>query len=362
MKHQNYFIQLDGLRFFAVLMVMIAHWLQWQWGNPILTKIPFGHGVILFFVLSGFLITRILLTYKEKYEELAKNKWRLVLQFYKRRFLRIFPLYYGLIFFLFIIDYDNTRTIFPWLISYTSNIYQSIYHTYINSFNHFWSLAVEEQFYLFWPILLLFIPKKQTLYFISFTVLASLSYRIVLYTNEVHWMQISYSTIGAMQSLGLGALLAYISIFKKEWLLKLARTKYLIAILLFYVSQLFVHRYFNLEFLKSTTDEFFFSLLSCFIIIKATHNGFQKLPKKILENKTIRYLGQISYALYVFHLFIPKLYIYLFEIAETTTIKNKYIEFILFFIITVFFSHLSWKFFEGPINRMKKKVPYIKED
>ena len=58
----NYIIQLDGLRFFAVLSVMVGHWIAWRFDNPIFKGIPWAHGVYLFFVLSGFLITRILLT------------------------------------------------------------------------------------------------------------------------------------------------------------------------------------------------------------------------------------------------------------------------------------------------------------
>ena len=75
MNNNKHIIQLDGLRFFAVLMVMIGHWLQWKWQNPILLKIPFVHGVILFFVLSGFLITRILLTNRDLYNRGGENKF-----------------------------------------------------------------------------------------------------------------------------------------------------------------------------------------------------------------------------------------------------------------------------------------------
>ena len=73
MRTDKHIIQLDGLRFFAVLMVMVAHWMQWQWTNPFLTSFPFVHGVILFFVLSGYLITRILLTIK--YDLLTRNSF-----------------------------------------------------------------------------------------------------------------------------------------------------------------------------------------------------------------------------------------------------------------------------------------------
>src|SRR6185437_13919219 len=161
-KNQNnaYIIQLDGLRFFAILSVMIGHWLQWQINQPIIQGFPFGNGVILFFVLSGYLITDILLRNKIKSIEISIPKATLLKSFYVRRILRIFPLYFVTIFFLFFINYKNTREIFPWLVTFSSNIYQSIHNVYVDDFNHFWSLAVEEQFYLFWPWLIILIPTK----------------------------------------------------------------------------------------------------------------------------------------------------------------------------------------------------------
>src|SRR4051812_27146072 len=119
----NHIPQLDGLRFFAIAMVMVAHWLQWRLYNPFLVSFPFTHGVILFFVLSGFLITKILLNHKIETRE--KSHSFFLKNFYIRRFLRIFPIYYGLLFFLFAIDYENTRDLSPWLFSYSVNIYQS---------------------------------------------------------------------------------------------------------------------------------------------------------------------------------------------------------------------------------------------
>jgi peptidoglycan/LPS O-acetylase OafA/YrhL len=79
---KEYVVQLDGLRFFAVLMVMIAHWLQWQLTNPIFTNFPFNHGVTLFFVLSGYLISRILFTNNVKYIENNQSKSGLLKSFY----------------------------------------------------------------------------------------------------------------------------------------------------------------------------------------------------------------------------------------------------------------------------------------
>ena len=306
----RYIIQLDGLRFFAVLMVMIAHWMQWQWTNTILTKIPFVHGVTLFFVLSGFLITRILLENRDNYHKSNQNKFRLIKSFYIRRFIRIFPIYYFLIFGLFFLDYKNTREFFPWLITYTSNIYQSIHNVYIGDFNHFWSLAVEEQFYLFWPFVILFIKPKNTLITIISTIIIALIIRTYLYIYVGKWMATAYFTLSCMHALGLGALLAFIRLYKPKIEKKLSNPLWLYTTFILYFCSLFIHNHFNIAWYREIFDDFVFAILAAFTIHRASKNGFTGLTKIVLENKFVVYSGKISYGLYVFHLFIPALFYY----------------------------------------------------
>ena len=85
----KYKIQIDGLRFYAVVSVLIGHWIAWDAYNPIVKNTPWGHGVILFFVLSGFLITNILLNQKEAIENKQTTIAGALKTFYIRRFFRI---------------------------------------------------------------------------------------------------------------------------------------------------------------------------------------------------------------------------------------------------------------------------------
>ena len=93
----QYFKQLDSIRAIAVLLVIIHHWFPER--NPINTYTGFFNGVDIFFVLSGFLITRILLENRNEAERQAQSKSRVIKSFFVRRVLRIFPIYYLLIFF-----------------------------------------------------------------------------------------------------------------------------------------------------------------------------------------------------------------------------------------------------------------------
>lgn len=353
----EHIVQLDGLRFFAVTTVMIAHWLQWQWSNVYLTSIPFVHGVILFFVLSGFLITRILLENRDYYNEQKLDKSKLLKNFYIRRFLRIFPIYYLLIFTLFFFDYNNTRELFPWLVSYSSNIYQSIHNVYIGEFNHFWSLAVEEQFYLFWPLLVVFTKPKHTLRLIVITIALGLLSRVYLYLYVGNWMATSYFTLCCMSSLGIGALIAYLNIYKKNAALFIQKWSFIIGALLLYLLLLFVNYKYQLNWYKEIFDEFAFSILSALIILRASQNGFGSIFKWILENKFILYSGKISYGLYVYHLFIPALFFYIAP-RIGLAVTNKYTFFILLYLLTFLCAHISWKVIESPSNSLKKYFPY----
>ncbi|MBP9690417.1 MAG: acyltransferase [Bacteroidia bacterium] len=348
----NRIVQLDGLRFFAVVMVMFAHWMQWQWTNPILKVFPFTHGVTLFFVLSGFLITTILLKANQNIVTQKVSASKAIKQFYIRRSLRIMPMYYLLLVFLFFIDYKNIKEIFPWLVTYTSNIYQYINLTFIGDFNHFWSLAVEEQFYLFWPLMIVFLGRKHPLVLIASTIIISLLARVSIFVFTGNWLATSYATICCMSTFGVGALLAYIKMYKSNWLMGLSKPIWLYGYFVVYVVTFFLLH--NQQWYKETLDEILFAVLASLIILRASTNGFKGIFKWVLENPSIVYSGKISYGLYVYHLFIPTLYFWLTP-KFGFHIDNKYVYFLAYYLLTFLLAWVSWKMVESPIQTWRNK-------
>src|SRR5262249_40880734 len=148
-----YMPQLDGLRAVAVLAVVAHHTLP----GPLVDALnPGAAGVRLFFVLSGFLITGILLGCRESMAQ--QGAGQALASFYARRFLRIFPLYYFALAVVLLAGVQEARDGAAWHLAYLSNVY-GVRQGWLGSLAHFWSLAVEEQFYLVWPALVLSLPR-----------------------------------------------------------------------------------------------------------------------------------------------------------------------------------------------------------
>lgn len=360
-QDNSYIVQLDGLRFFAILSVMIGHWLQWQITKPIVQGFPFSNGVILFFVLSGYLITDILLRNKFKAIEISVPKSAILKSFYMRRVLRIFPLYFATIFFLLIIGFQNTREILPWLLTFSSNIYQSIKNVYVGDFNHFWSLAVEEQFYLIWPWVIILAPTKYSEKIIIGLIGLSILTKVYLFMYlPEKWMAGSYFTLSCMHALSIGALVAYWSIYRKNIIAFFSKLGWVIgSVLVYFALHYFVYLK-NIHWVLAILDDVLFALMSAFVINYAAQNKFTGIFKIVLENKFVVYSGKISYGLYVFHLFIPTFFWGYLSGKIGLEITSKYTAVVVFYFITFAIAHFSWKYMESPINNLKKNFPYLK--
>ena len=172
----KYIKGLDALRALAVAIVVIGHSRIHLFyadhgpvGNFFQVLLPSDmFGVDVFFVLSGFLITSILL----HADKGIHPKIIVLRNFVARRTLRIFPVYYLTLLILWIIHYPDIREHLLWFLTYTSNILCFKTHTW-NAFSHTWSLSVEEQFYLLWPWFILFVNKKYFNYLFAFFILSA---------------------------------------------------------------------------------------------------------------------------------------------------------------------------------------------
>jgi peptidoglycan/LPS O-acetylase OafA/YrhL len=155
--------ELDGLRALAVLLVLVQHFGP---RSPWMDAVgPGGLGVALFFVLSGFLLTRILLAHTPAKDE---PLWPTLRAFYARRFLRIWPLYFAVLSVTALFDVGPARRALPYNALYLSNVYFFLRRAWDGPISPLWSLAVEEQFYLVWPIVTLALARRSRASFTGF--------------------------------------------------------------------------------------------------------------------------------------------------------------------------------------------------
>jgi peptidoglycan/LPS O-acetylase OafA/YrhL len=352
--------QLDGLRAIAV----IAVWLQ-HWGFPplrasrYLVQIePGAMGVWLFFVLSGFLITGILLRSRAELEATCGSVADAAKIFYARRFIRILPAYY-LALLLGTLLFPEVRQLFWWHFTYNTNFWNAFHPGQFPPGLHFWSLAVEEQFYLIWPWMILLVPSRHLFRAIVAVVAFSLLFRFgCTFLPRGHRGTPAYALLpGCADKLALGALLA--CFWDEKTGARLARWKDLFCRAGLWLGLpgaigFIILRAYRPESRLSLVFLSFCAALFFVWVIGAAARGFSGPAGAFLEWQPIRYLGKISYGLYLYH-YLTREILRRCHVAEPHSWSAR---FALFSAITIFIASASWFAFESPVNRMKRFFKY----
>lgn len=352
----SYLPQLDGLRALAALGVLVQHF--FPQGNIFVSTVPLGDlGVRLFFVLSGFLITGILLNARTGIRSgritIATTAWH----FYIRRFLRLLPVFYVSLIFGLIVS-EELRQYVWWFIFYLQNIHYAILGDF--SFGpHLWTLAVEEQFYLLWPLLIFFIPDKLLFLTMVLTMVLGVGSRLVLIGLDFTHFQASMLTPSHLDTLGAGGVLAILYAQKN-----LVGGRYFRNLWMFFLTgftALFVVLTAKLAGFPSTVEFILGELGAGLVFMWVIGNaaiGFRGLLGWVLDMSFLQYLGKISYGLYVYHWFVPNIAL---TIAERTGVEvpaSEWVQFMLYSTISVCIAMVSWHVMEQPILALKKKFSY----
>ena len=395
MVKKEYFKGLDSLRFFAALAVFFTHvelikkftgygthWIDPEESitkftvfqsvmskeiDPLSPLVAYSSalGVVFFFVLSGFLITFLLLKEKEQNNSIAIKK------FYLRRALRIWPLYY-LIFILgfFVLPYldffavpgqDNffqqnfwgNLTLYAF---FMPNLAFSIYTTAVPNIGQSWSIGVEEQFYLLWPLL---IRKSKnilkSILWITGTIIA-LKGIILLSSTFVKLDALivlkKFLAMSKLECMALGGLGAYVLFNNKEKILRIVyrpisqiTSVVILPILIYFTPTAFediLHLFFSISFL---------------VIILNVANNEKSILK--FENRIFQYLGRISYGFYMFHVMCIVFTIHFLDkyigLDNDISKPQHLLLYGLSFLLTVAVSSLSYHIFEKAFIRLKDK-------
>ena len=369
--YKKYFPNLNGLRFIGAFMVILGHleFIKSLHDIPSLMSIPFysntnGHlGVILFFVLSGFLITYLLM------DELETNKKINLGKFYMRRILRIWPLYFFMVVvsiwilphFLNMIHFKLSTYMwsdYKYYLFFIPNLAKASGH-YINGAVHLWSIGVEEQFYLVWPILILIFRKYLIVLLLTvFVGITGLPYFLdfihshtSLFKDEVVFNQIySFIIHFKINSMAISGLFAYAFKHQKKWF-EFSYNRFVILFICIITLALWLSG----MLLTSFSDEIY---SICFALIIYSLSTSPK-PLNLIENKFFNFLGSISYGLYVYHWVIILSLIYLLKIFIPNYTEEVVLFNLLLYILSIGFTILvanfSYKYLEKPLLKFKKK-------
>ena len=309
--HSIYFKNLDALRFFAFFSVFLFHsfWTNSPnvEANPIyqfihqITRIG-DLGVNFFFVLSGFLISYLLIQ-----EENSTGTIN-IRNFYMRRILRIWPPFYLICISLIILvpffyhllkGHIFELNITPWrYFTFLSNFDQLRHDATLPTLNSLWSVSVEEQFYAFWPLLFVIFKKKHTIIPIVVVMLTSIVFRCIYFNQQ---NVLNGHTLSVIEDMSLGGLLAYCCSYYKNTVHRIANKLSRWIILFVYLFMISFIYWANSSANKYVVifDRFIFALFFAFVIFEqvyATKSFF-----KAGSSKTLTKLGRITYGLYLYH-------------------------------------------------------------
>lgn len=352
MSSIKYRPEIDGLRAIAVISVIIYHLNEnWLSGGFL--------GVDIFFVISGFLITGIIIT------EIQQNSFSFK-QFYTRRIKRIYPAFItvmALVSFIASVifiynDFNQLRKTIELATAFLSNFYLGLTQGYFdlsaneNPVLHIWSLAVEEQYYLIFPLILILAYKKfreiKVLFIITlilfFILLATSFVSANFYKEVLHQPNIYYLSNLRFPELLVGSLLAiYHNLSNKVQLSKQVNNILAILSTLLLFSCLFLMNN-NIAYIPGVT-----LILPCIFTALIIHTTSQNnIVKLCLSNKAIVFIGKISYSLYLYHwIFIA----FAYYITGEKQINNQSIAIVI--VLTIIFSVLSYYLIEQPIRKSK---------
>jgi peptidoglycan/LPS O-acetylase OafA/YrhL len=370
----NYFENLDGLRFFCFLSVFFFH--SFHTDDNAIKSSPVYHffkvtlfgngflGVNFFFVLSGFLITYLLIKEKK-----ANNNIQIV-RFWIRRILRIWPLYFACVFYGFVI-FPYTKMIAGAVPNENANIWY--YLGFVSNFDYIhkglpdatglgvlWSVSIEEQFYLVWPVILSFFSVKKFWIPLLLILIGSLVFRAINDVPVLHEMH-TLSCIGDMALGGMGAWLILESAYCRTKIEALPRW----FIITIYVAFATVFLYRD-EFLLSNYwlrifERLIISSIMLLIILEQcfAKNSFYKMGRFKIPSR----LGLVTYGLYCIHFIIISIFVGITKKLgiNTHVWQVVFIEPVISLLITIPVCLFSYRYFETPFLKLKEKFSFKKE-
>jgi peptidoglycan/LPS O-acetylase OafA/YrhL len=379
-REDDRILALDGIRGIAILFVFLYHTKPEAGVSTInnawyLICSPMWCGVEMFFVLSGFLITGILLN--------TKSHPRFFLNFYARRTLRIFPLYFGVLFVVFVVL--PLAGAFPgsplkkivsgeyylrlwhnqgWLWCYLSNFLQAKGPHQLPGFGHFWSLAIEEQFYLVWPLLVYFLTERGMLRLSIMIVICGVPMRWIMVQNGLEAWEIRHLTFSRIDTLAAGATVAILVRNCPTMILRRMAAALILTAIAGLVGMACVVPSISTHEPQVTVWGYtLFTLLFSGVILAASQDQLPHVMKRVLTHRILLFLGTLSYGIYVFHWpIVHGVHALAARIPKSIFLGSPFLlsffELLLTFVFTMSIAMLSWRLYESRVLTLKRYFSY----
>jgi peptidoglycan/LPS O-acetylase OafA/YrhL len=359
--NRYYHPELDVLRFFAFCLVFLTHvGPQYATAFPLMTTLSFGgtFGVPLFFTLSSFLITELLLA------EIERTRTINLGAFLMRRILRIWPLYFGfLIFGIAVLRHVGVQLNSGLVLSYftlSANWYYALVFAPVVFIAPLWSISIEEQFYVIWSTVARFAGRSGLL---TVAVLSWLLFLPVLaLLGSVNFLRTWYDSLVQFQFFGLGAFLALglhnrVLCFNRN-----ARVLMLIGwVLSFYAAAWYMHA--RASGFITFVPGYLLIQLGCFLLLLGVYRSGE--PTGLLRQpfRAAVWLGRISYGLYVYHQLAIQTIGYGFTTLRTVgghvSVRLLLIESTAILVATILMADISYVYFEKPFLGLKRRFTII---
>lgn len=349
---ERYQPQFDGLRALAVLTVMADHFSADVPNFPLPDWIHLGAtGVRLFLVLSGYFITASLRRARDRMDTTQVSFGKTIGAFYWRRFLRIAPAYFVFTTIAIVLGLGAIRHNWPWVVTGTVNWMIAATNQWPNTISHLWSICVQEQFYLVWPLLILLLPRRWMLPAIISVAMAGIAFRIGCVVFSVPTIARWVLPFGCLDSLAAGAALGWcggrLRASRGNWLLALICFSMLATAAVLRVGDPTQFRSVLVEPLEAG---------AFVILIARTATGFDGYVARFLSLPGLVFAGRISYGLYIYHALVAIVFNRWLPAPLRFVITTPSLRLMVFGMATVLVAAISWSLIEQPVNRLRAKT------
>jgi peptidoglycan/LPS O-acetylase OafA/YrhL len=347
-------VQLDGLRAIAMIAICWDHWCPAGWPRVF----PFEVFLFFFLVLTGYLITGSLLRERDR-GEAQGGPWKAAaLKTYQiRRGLRILAPYYAALVLALIVGAPDIMPGLGWYVFHLSNFHIATLGYWPVGTNHFWSLAMQQQFYLIWPLVIWFLPRKCLVWAVlAFAVIGPVSR--MFHDSMLPWfVWPQVLTWASFDYFGIGALLA-LAVHRGMSLESPALRGLSFLALLGYLGIFGAHALGWPTFGFRSFQQTLLAVALCGWIAKGSV-GFTGPMKRVLEHPAIQKIGRLSYGVYLFHNLAPLVAGKIFWFLWGDFFQNPagtLLMILAFAAVTWGLTLASWRWIELPLQGVREKI------